>query len=80
MLQIKFMPCVLPLSHQVARYEILKALSQTLPLADDVDFQQIASMTEYFTGADLKALFCNAQLDAIHSTLSSSVLQVGNLV
>ncbi|XP_032902425.1 peroxisome biogenesis factor 1 isoform X2 [Amblyraja radiata] len=64
-----------PPPDQVARYEILKALSQTLPLADDVDFQQIASMTEYFTGADLKALFCNAQLDAIHSTLSSSVLQ-----
>ncbi|XP_051872011.1 peroxisome biogenesis factor 1 isoform X2 [Pristis pectinata] len=65
-----------PLPDQVARYEILKALSQTLPLADDVDFQQIASMTEYFTGADLKALLCNAQLDAIHSSLSS-VLRVG---
>ncbi|XP_059800919.1 peroxisome biogenesis factor 1 isoform X1 [Hypanus sabinus] len=63
-----------PPPDQMARYEILKALSQTLPLADDVDFQQIASMTEYFTGADLKALLCNAQLDAIHGCLSSSVL------
>ncbi|XP_067864854.1 peroxisome biogenesis factor 1 isoform X2 [Heterodontus francisci] len=64
-----------PPPEQVARHEILKALSQSLPLADDVDFQQIATMTEYFTGADLKALLCNAQLDAVHSTLSSSVLR-----
>ncbi|XP_069770023.1 peroxisomal ATPase PEX1 isoform X2 [Narcine bancroftii] len=64
-----------PPPDQVARYEILKALSQSLPLADDVDFNQIASMTEYFTGADLKGLLCNAQLDAIHSILPSSVLR-----
>ncbi|XP_067859344.1 peroxisome biogenesis factor 1 isoform X2 [Heptranchias perlo] len=64
-----------PPPDQAARHEILKALSQSLPLADDVDFQQIATMTEYFTGADLKALLCNAQLDAVHSTLSSSVLR-----
>ncbi|XP_041039764.1 peroxisome biogenesis factor 1 isoform X2 [Carcharodon carcharias] len=64
-----------PPPDQVARYEILKALSQSLPLADDVDFQQIATMTEYFTGADLKALLYNAQLDAVHNTLSSSVFR-----
>uniref|UniRef100_UPI00398EE35A peroxisomal ATPase PEX1 n=1 Tax=Pristiophorus japonicus TaxID=55135 RepID=UPI00398EE35A len=64
-----------PPPDQAARHEILKALSQSLPLADDVDFQQIATMTEYFTGADLKALLCNAQLDAVHSTLSSSILR-----
>ncbi|XP_072365381.1 peroxisomal ATPase PEX1 isoform X3 [Scyliorhinus torazame] len=64
-----------PPPDQVARFEILKALSQSLHLADDVDFQQIATMTEYFTGADLKALLCNAQLDAVHNTLSSSVFR-----
>ncbi|XP_060680653.1 peroxisome biogenesis factor 1 isoform X1 [Hemiscyllium ocellatum] len=64
-----------PPPDQVARFEILKALSQSLSLADDVDLQQIATMTEYFTGADLKALLCNAQLDAVHSTISSTVFR-----
>ncbi|XP_078094984.1 peroxisomal ATPase PEX1 isoform X3 [Mustelus asterias] len=64
-----------PPPDQVARYEILKALSHSLPLGDDVDFQRIATMTEYFTGADLKALLYNAQLDAVHNTLSSNVFR-----
>uniref|UniRef100_A0A4W3J9M4 Peroxisomal ATPase PEX1 n=1 Tax=Callorhinchus milii TaxID=7868 RepID=A0A4W3J9M4_CALMI len=64
-----------PPPDQIARLEILKALSQSLPLADDIDFQQLAAMTEYFTGADLKALLYNAQLDAVHSALSSSVFR-----
>ncbi|XP_048462372.1 peroxisome biogenesis factor 1 [Rhincodon typus] len=64
-----------PPPDQVARCEILKALSQSLSLADDVDLQQIATMTEHFTGADLKALLCNAQLNALHSIMSSTVFR-----
>uniref|UniRef100_A0A668AH40 Peroxisomal ATPase PEX1 n=1 Tax=Myripristis murdjan TaxID=586833 RepID=A0A668AH40_9TELE len=57
-----------------ARVEILRALSAGVPLAADVDLQQLASATELFTGADLKALLYNAQLEAVHSTLGTSTL------
>ncbi|KAK1805042.1 hypothetical protein P4O66_019405 [Electrophorus voltai] len=56
------------------RKEILKALTHSVPLADDVDLEQIAVATELFTGADLKALLYNAQLEAIHSGLGPSLL------
>ncbi|NXO04644.1 PEX1 factor, partial [Rhinopomastus cyanomelas] len=60
-----------PPPDQSARYEILKALSSPLSLANDVDLQDLAARTERFTGADLKALLYNAQLEAIHTVFSS---------
>nr|XP_006114531.1 peroxisome biogenesis factor 1 isoform X2 [Pelodiscus sinensis] len=64
-----------PPPDQTSRFEILKALSHSLPLANDVDFQLLAAKTEHFTGADLKALLYNAQLEAIHASLGSSLPQ-----
>ncbi|KAM9024812.1 peroxisomal ATPase PEX1 isoform 5-T5 [Ara ararauna] len=64
-----------PPPDQNSRYEILKALSHSLSLANDVDFQDLAAKTEWFTGADLKALLYNAQLEAIHTNLGSSSTQ-----
>lgn len=61
---------------QNSRYEILKALSHSLSLANDVDFQDLAAKTEQFTGADLKALLYNAQLEAIHTNLNLGLTQV----
>ncbi|KAI4890260.1 hypothetical protein NFI96_014035 [Prochilodus magdalenae] len=57
-----------------ARVEILKALTHSVPMATDVDLEQIAVATELFTGADLKALLYNAQLEAIHSSLGPSLV------
>ncbi|TKS88479.1 Peroxisome biogenesis factor 1 [Collichthys lucidus] len=57
-----------------ARVEILKALSTGITLAADVDLEQLAAAAEQFTGADLKALLYNAQLEAVHNSLSSSTL------
>ncbi|NWY72453.1 PEX1 factor, partial [Erithacus rubecula] len=59
-----------PPPDQNSRCEILKALSHSLSLANDVDFQDLAAKTEQFTGADLKALLYNAQLEAIHTNLN----------
>ncbi|XP_021529887.1 peroxisomal ATPase PEX1 isoform X2 [Aotus nancymaae] len=67
-----------PPPDQVSRLEILSVLSDSLPLADDVDLQHIASLTNSFTGADLKALLYNAQLEALHGRLLSSGLQDGS--
>ncbi|XP_041867803.1 peroxisome biogenesis factor 1 isoform X2 [Melanotaenia boesemani] len=51
-----------------ARVEILKALSAGISLAPDVDLEQLGAVTEQFTGADLKALLYNAQLEAVHNS------------
>ncbi|XP_049749166.1 peroxisomal ATPase PEX1 isoform X1 [Elephas maximus indicus] len=67
-----------PPPDQVSRLEILNVLSDSLPLADDVDLQHVASVTDSFTGADLKALFCNAQLEALHGRLLACGHQDGN--
>uniref|UniRef100_A0A8C3PNG9 Peroxisomal ATPase PEX1 n=1 Tax=Calidris pygmaea TaxID=425635 RepID=A0A8C3PNG9_9CHAR len=64
-----------PPPDQNSRYEILKALSHSLSLANDVDFQDLAAKTEQFTGADLKALLYNAQLEAVHTHLGSGLTQ-----
>ncbi|XP_075602298.1 peroxisomal ATPase PEX1 isoform X4 [Balearica regulorum gibbericeps] len=64
-----------PPPDQNSRYEILKALSHSLSLANDVDLQDLAAKTEQFTGADLKALLYNAQLEAIHTNLASGLTQ-----
>ncbi|KAM7384162.1 hypothetical protein PAMA_011487 [Pampus argenteus] len=53
-----------------ARVEILKALSAGVLLAADVDVEQLAAATEQFTGADLKALLYNAQLEAVNNSIS----------
>uniref|UniRef100_A0A665WL39 Peroxisomal ATPase PEX1 n=1 Tax=Echeneis naucrates TaxID=173247 RepID=A0A665WL39_ECHNA len=58
-----------------SRAEILKALSIGVPLAPDVDLEQLAAATEQFTGADLRALLYNAQLEAIHNSLGTSTPQ-----
>ncbi|NWH91629.1 PEX1 factor, partial [Aegithalos caudatus] len=64
-----------PPPDQNSRYEILTALSHSLSLANDVDFQDLAAKTEQFTGADLKALLYNAQLEAIHTNLNLGLTQ-----
>uniref|UniRef100_A0A8C3WJZ0 Peroxisomal ATPase PEX1 n=1 Tax=Catagonus wagneri TaxID=51154 RepID=A0A8C3WJZ0_9CETA len=66
-----------PPPDQVSRLEILNVLSASLPLAEDVDLQHVASLTDSFTGADLKALLYNAQLEALHGRLQSCGLQDG---
>ncbi|XP_073094939.1 peroxisomal ATPase PEX1 isoform X2 [Manis javanica] len=67
-----------PPPDQVSRLEILKVLSDSVPLADDVDLQHVASVTDSFTGADLKALLYNAQLEATHGRLPSWGLHDGS--
>uniref|UniRef100_F7G7U8 Peroxisomal ATPase PEX1 n=1 Tax=Monodelphis domestica TaxID=13616 RepID=F7G7U8_MONDO len=64
-----------PPPDEVSRLEILKVLSDSLPLTDDVDLEHLASVTSSFTGADLKALLYNAQLEAIHGRRVSGLSQ-----
>lgn len=41
------------------------ALSTGVAMATDVELGRLAAATERFTGADLKALLYNAQLEAV---------------
>lgn len=61
--------CDFPSLHE--RLEILAVLSRKLPMANDVDLDTIANMTEGFSGADLQALLSDAQLAAVHDVLDS---------
>ena len=46
--------------------QILNAVSRKLTLAPSVDLDEIARLTEGFSGADLQALVYNAHLEVIH--------------
>ena len=43
-------------------------------MAQDVDLKAVAGMCEEFTGADIKALLYNSQLEAIHRTVGKVYL------
>lgn len=53
------------------RLSIIKAITRKLPMDDNIDLENISDCTEGYTGADLQALFYNAQLEAIHEILSN---------
>lgn len=54
---------------QEEREDILEALSRDVPLDDTVDFKAVAEKCQDFSGADLKAVLYNAQLQAAHEAL-----------
>ena len=54
---------------QTERYEILRVLSKDVKISIDVNLHDLASRTPNFTGADLKAMLYNAQLQAAHAVL-----------
>ncbi|CAM0911659.1 unnamed protein product [Alopecurus aequalis] len=54
------------------RLEILKVHSRTVSLASDASLEDVASLTEGFTGADLAAILTDAGLAAIHEVLDSA--------
>jgi len=52
-----------------ARLEILKIHTRKIPLAEDVDLNKLAEMTEGYSGADLEALVREAVLIALRERL-----------
>ncbi|XP_074658334.1 peroxisomal ATPase PEX1-like [Tubulanus polymorphus] len=69
----KSLYCSMP--SQEERVEILKALTRRMKLSNDVDVDEIARRCQHFSGADLKALLYNAQLDAIHRSMDDHQLR-----
>ncbi|KAG6837810.1 hypothetical protein H0H93_016178 [Arthromyces matolae] len=54
------------------RKEILEAVGRRVSTSSSVDWEEIASKTEGFSGADLQALVYNAHLDSIHRSIQTS--------
>ena len=52
----------------------MEALGRKLKLEDSVNFEEISHKTNFYSGADLKALLYNAQLKSIHRTFPDLTL------
>ncbi len=53
-----------------ARLEILRIHTRSMPLADNVDLEQIAEKTEGYTGADLEAVCREAAMIALRESIT----------
>ncbi|KAF9482195.1 AAA-domain-containing protein [Pholiota conissans] len=60
------------------RKDILKAVARKMTFSPTVDFDEIASKTEGFSGADLQALLYNAHLDVIHRAIADAPLDTSS--
>ncbi|EFJ16783.1 hypothetical protein SELMODRAFT_115678 [Selaginella moellendorffii] len=54
---------------QAERLDILRVLSRHLSMEDDIDLQYLSRFSEGFSGADLKAVLSDAELEAVHSAI-----------
>ncbi|KAF3187785.1 Peroxisome biosynthesis protein pex1 [Orbilia oligospora] len=53
------------------RVDILRALSLKLKIEESIGLEDIANLTEGYSGADLQAVLYNAHLEAIHDVIAS---------
>jgi len=53
------------------RRDILKAVSRKVTLGTSVDFEEIARLTDGYSGADLQALVYNAHLQVVHASIDT---------
>ncbi|KAG9310908.1 P-loop containing nucleoside triphosphate hydrolase protein [Chiua virens] len=57
------------------RKEILQAVSRKVTLGPSVDLEEIARLTEGYSGADLQSLVYNAHLEVIHASIDASSIR-----
>ncbi|RLF28629.1 MAG: ATPase [Thermoplasmata archaeon] len=58
-----------------ARLEILKIHTKNMPLADDVDLEEIANITDGYSGADLEALCREAAMIAVRKNIKAEKVE-----
>ncbi|MEM0481402.1 MAG: CDC48 family AAA ATPase [Nitrososphaerota archaeon] len=64
-----------PPPDRAARLEILKIHTRDMPLASDVDLNQLAAITEGYTGADLEAVCREAALTAARENIEADKVE-----
>jgi transitional endoplasmic reticulum ATPase len=67
-----------PVPDREARSKILHIHARNMPLAEDVDLEDIAARTERFTGADLEDLVRRAGLTALRRSMTVSQVSVSD--
>ncbi|KAK6538122.1 Peroxisome biosynthesis protein pex1 [Orbilia ellipsospora] len=70
----KSLLCDLP-NHE-ERVDILRALSLKLKIEESIGLEDIANLTEGYSGADLQAVLYNAHLEAIHDVIAGQEEEV----
>jgi len=58
-----------------SRLEILKIHTKDMPLAEDVDIEELATMCEGYSGADLEALCREAAMLAVRKNLNAKIVE-----
>ncbi len=64
-----------PPPNKKARLEIFKVHTRGMPLADDVDLEELAEKTEYYTGADIEAVCREAAILAMREAYEKGYLE-----
>ncbi|MCS7386935.1 MAG: CDC48 family AAA ATPase [archaeon GB-1867-005] len=57
-----------------ARLEILKIHTRNIPLADDVDLEEVARVTEGYSGSDLEAICREAAMAALREDINAQLV------
>ncbi len=65
-----------PAPNKEGRLKILEVHTKKMPLAEDVDLERIAEMTEGYSGADLEALCREAALEALREDLNAKEVRM----
>jgi len=63
-----------------ARLSILKIHTRGMRLADDVDLERLAELTEYYTGADLAAVVREAAMNALRRDLNTEYITMNDFL
>lgn len=63
-----------------ARLSILKIHTRGMKLADDVNLERLAELTEYYTGADLAAVVREAAMNALRRNLDAEYITMNDFL
>ncbi len=58
------------------RNEIFQIFTRGMPLTDDVDIQELAKRTEFFSGADIESFCREAAIRALREDIRSSIIEM----
>ncbi len=61
-----------PEPDEKARLQIFKIYTKNMPLAKDVNLEQLASMTKYYSGADIEAVCREAAMHALRRNINAT--------
>ncbi|GAB6134789.1 CDC48 family AAA ATPase [Thermococcus prieurii] len=68
---------LVPAPDEKARLEIFKVHTRKVPLAEDVDLEELAKRTEGYTGADIEAIVREAAMLAMRRALQEGIIKPG---